>query len=36
MHCHVLAVLHGGDTDDPVEMIGRHDLDRVEIFFFVQ
>ena len=36
MHHHVLAVFHGGDADDPVEMIRRHDLDRVEISLFVE
>ena len=36
VHEHVLALLHCGHGDCCVEMIGRHDFHRVQIFFFRQ
>jgi hypothetical protein len=36
MHDHMLALLHGGDADDAVQMVRCHDLDRVQVLFFVQ
>jgi hypothetical protein len=32
----VLALFHGGDADDAVKVVRRHDLDRVEVLFFFQ
>ena len=32
----VLAALHGRHADHPVQMIGRHDLDRVHVFFLLE
>jgi hypothetical protein len=36
VHQHVLALLHRGDGDRRMEMIGRHDLDGVQILLGVQ
>jgi len=33
MHKDVLAPLHGGDRNRRMEMVGRHDLDGVYVFF---
>ena len=36
VHQDVLALLHRRDGDGRVKMIGRHDLDGVQVLFFVQ
>ena len=36
VHDDVLAALHGGNADDAVEMVGRHDLDGVDVLFLVE
>ncbi len=36
VHHHMLALLHRRNADHPVQMIGRHDLHSIDVFFFVQ